>query len=76
MAAEVLSTVEGVLQAARPGLKERLAGQPDVPEYHQLDAFFQTVTAAGELLIAVVERQICGTLCKYVAHTRKSISRK
>ena len=60
MAAEVLSTVEGVLQAARPGLKERLAGQQDVPEYHQLDAFFQTVTAAGEPLCALILDPYCG----------------
>lgn len=49
MAAEALWTVEAALTAARPQLKERLAGlTAQLPDYHQLEPFFQTVTAAGD----------------------------
>ena len=45
---EALATVEATLQAARPELKERLGGAAaSLLEHHQLDAFYQTVTAAG-----------------------------
>ena len=54
VAVEALSTVETALRAARPALKDRLASHTDVPEYHQLDAFYQTVQAGGD--IAVLQR--------------------
>ena len=48
VAAEALASVEAALQAARPGLKERLGSvAAALPEHHQLDAFYQTVSAAG-----------------------------
>ena len=48
MATEALAAVEAALHAARPELKARLAGAAAaLPEHHQLDAFYQTVTAAG-----------------------------
>ena len=49
VATEALAAVEAALHAARPELKARLAGGPAaaLPEHHQLDAFYQTVTAAG-----------------------------
>ena len=48
MATEALAAVEAALHAARPELKARLAGAAAaLSEHHQLDAFYQTVTAAG-----------------------------
>ncbi len=48
VATEALAAVEAALHAARPELKARLAGAvAALPEHHQLDAFYQTVTAAG-----------------------------
>ena len=48
VATEALAAVEAALHAARPELKARLVGAAGrLPEHHQLDAFYQTVTAAG-----------------------------
>ncbi len=59
--------MEAALQAARPELKGRLGSAgASLPDHHQLDAFYQTVTAAGTQQCGVPKRPLIAVLCQHL----------